>query len=431
MNNTSQKKIAVIGSGISGISSSYFLSSKYKVHLYEKNNYLGGHTRTINISEDNNLPIDTGFIVYNNKNYPDLIKFFEHLNIQTLNSNMSFSVSDMYSNIEYGGKNLTTIFAQYKNIVNLKFIKMIYEIYRFYKLCKKIDLQNMDKNITVNDFLNIYNFSSPVRKLHIYPLISSIWSSNQNDVINFPLELFLNFFNNHDLFNFKNRPQWKFLKGGSNTYIKKIIDMNKFSYSLNCDIIEVVRSDNQIKIINNNEEIIYDYLVIATHADQALKLLKKPTKDEKFILSMFEYTNNIAYLHSDPLMMPKNKKTWSSWNFIKNKQDNHSFTLTYWMNNLQKLQTNKDYFVTINPKEIPKKIHDKTIFKHPKFTIQTSAFQSKIKDIQGVNNTFLCGAYHGFGFHEDGIQSAAYVAKLLGVDIPWKRNNNFYNRLQY
>jgi len=308
---------------------------------------------------------------------------------------------------------------------------MIYEIYRFYNLCKKINLQNMDKNITVNDFLNIYNFSSSVRKLHIYPLISSIWSSNQDDVINFPFQLFLNFFNNHDLFNFRNRPQWKFLKGGSNTYIKKIIDMNKFSYSINSDIIEVIRSDDQIKIINNNEEHIYDYLVIATHADQALKLLKKPTKDEKFILSTFEYTNNIAYLHSDPSMMPKNKKTWSSWNFIKDEQDNHSFTLTYWMNNLQKLQTKKDYFVTINPKEIPKNIHDKTIFTHPKFTVQTTAFQRKIKDLQGVKNTFLCGAYHGFGFHEDGIQSAAYVAMLLGVDIPWKRNNNFYNRLQY
>ncbi len=431
MNNTSQKKIAVIGSGISGISSAYFLSSKYKVHLYEKNKYLGGHTRTINISTDNNLPIDTGFIVYNNKNYPDLVRFFDHLNVKTLNSNMSFAVSDAFSNIEYGGQNLRTIFAQHKNIFNFKYIKMIYEIYRFYELCKKKNLQNIDKNMTVNDFLNIYNFSSFVRNLHIYPLISSIWSSNQDDVINFPLKLFLNFFNNHDLFNFKNRPQWKFLQGGSNTYVKKIINMKKFSYSLNSDINNVIRFNNQIKIINNNKENIYDYLVIATHADQALKLLQNPTQEEKIILSIFEYTNNKAYLHSDPSMMPKNKKTWSSWNFIKDQKDKNAFTLTYWMNNLQKLQTKKNYFVTINPIEIPTEIHDKTIFTHPKFNMQTSKFQSKIKELQGVNNTFFCGAYHGFGFHEDGIQSAAYVAKILGVDIPWKRNNNFYNRLQY
>ncbi len=431
MNNTSQKKIAVIGSGISGISSAYFLSSKYKVHLYEKNKYLGGHTRTINISTDNNLPIDTGFIVYNNKNYPDLVRFFDHLNVKTLNSNMSFAVSDVFSNIEYGGQNLRTIFAQPKNIFNFKYIKMIYEIYRFYELCKKKNLKNIDKNMTVNEFLNINNFSSFVRNLHIYPLISSIWSSNQDDVINFPLKLFLNFFNNHDLFNFKKRPQWKFLQGGSNTYVKKIIDMKKFSYSLNSDINKVIRFNNQIKIINNNKENIYDYLVIATHADQALKLLQNPTKEEKIILSVFEYTNNKAYLHSDPSMMPKNKKTWSSWNFIKDQKDKNAFTLTYWMNNLQKLQTKKNYFVTINPLEIPNEIHDETIFTHPKFNMQTSKFQSKIKELQGVNNTFFCGAYHGFGFHEDGIQSAAYVAKILGVDIPWKRKNNFYNRLQY
>ena len=207
--------------------------------------------------------------------------------------------------------------------------------------------------------------------------------------------------------------------------------MKKFSYSLNSDINKVIRFNNQIKIINNNKENIYDYLVIATHADQALKLLQNPTKEEKIILSVFEYTNNKAYLHSDPSMMPKNKKTWSSWNFIKDQKDKNAFTLTYWMNNLQKLQTKKNYFVTINPLEIPNEIHDETIFTHPKFNMQTSKFQSKIKELQGVNNTFFCGAYHGFGFHEDGIQSAAYVAKILGVDIPWKRKNNFYNRLQY
>ena len=431
MNNISHKKIAVIGSGIAGISASYFLSSKYKVDLFEKNNYLGGHTRTVNISTDNNIPIDTGFIVFNNKNYPDLIKFFDHLNVQTLYSDMSFAVSDIFSNIEYGGKNLQTLFAQYKNIFNFRYLKMIYEIYNFYKLCKKTNLNNIDRNITVEDFLNINRFSYYVRNLHIYPLISSIWSTNQNNVNNFPLELFLNFFNNHDLFNFKNRPQWKFVQGGSNNYIKKIIDLKKFKYSLNTKILEVVRSDKQIKIIKNDEELTYDYLVIATHADQALEILQSPTKDERNTLSEFKYTKNRAYLHSDPSMMPRNKKTWSSWNLIRNHKENQCFTLTYWMNNLQKLQTNKDYFVTINPKKFPAIIHDETIFTHLKFNLQTKQSQSKIIDLQGVNNTFFCGAYHGYGFHEDGIQSAAYIAKMLDVDIPWKRNNNFYNRLKY
>ena len=431
MNNISKKKIAVIGSGIAGISASYFLSSKYDVHLFEKNNRLGGHTRTVNVLSDNNIAIDTGFIVFNDKNYPDLIKFFDHLNVQTFNSDMSFAVSDIFSNIEYGGKSFRALFAQYKNIFDFNYLKMIYEIYKFYKLCKNINLDRINQNITIEDFLNRNNFSSYLKKFHVYPLIASIWSTNQSDVINFPLKLFLNFFNNHDLFNFKDRPQWKFVQGGSNSYIKHILDLKKFNFSLNSKINQIVREDNQIRIIKNEEDLKYDYLVIATHADQALKILHKPSKEEKKILSDFKYTKNHAYLHSDISMMPRNKKTWSSWNFIKNEKENQSFTLTYWMNNLQKLQTKKEYFVTINPQRIPEIIHNENIFTHPKFDIKTMKSQKKLKELQGVSKTFFCGAYHGYGFHEDGIQSAAYISKLLGVDIPWKRDNNFYNRLMY
>ena len=222
MHNNQKKKIAVIGSGIAGISASYLLSSKYNVHLFEKNNYLGGHTRTIKVSTDNNLSIDTGFIVFNDRNYPDLIKFFDHLDVQTTNSDMSFAVSDVDYNIEYGGKNLKSLFAQYKNIFNISYLKMIYEIYRFYKLCKYTKLDNITNNYTIEDFLQKNHFSPYLKELHIYPLISSIWSANQIDISNFPLKLFINFFNNHDLFNFKDKPQWKFVQGGSNTYIKKL-----------------------------------------------------------------------------------------------------------------------------------------------------------------------------------------------------------------
>ena len=431
MRNNQKKKIAVIGSGIAGISASYLLSSKYDVHLFEKNNYLGGHTRTIKVSTDNNLPIDTGFIVFNDRNYPDLIKFFDHLNVQTTNSDMSFAVSDVDYNIEYGGKNLKSLFAQYKNIFNISYLKMIYEIYRFYKLCKNTKLDKITNNYTIDDFLKKNNFSSYLKDLHIYPLISSIWSANQRDISNFPLKLFLNFFNNHDLFNLKDRLQWKFVQGGSNSYIKKIIGLDKFSFSLNTKIKKIIRNENNIKIINNDEEVVFDYIIIATHADQALQIINNPTNNEKEILSKFDYTKNRAYLHSDRSMMPKNNNAWSSWNFIKNDKANTNFTLTYWMNNLQKLETSKEYFVTINPEKIPENIHNETFFTHPKFNLQTMKSQNKLKDLQGINNTFFCGAYHGYGFHEDGIQSAVYVSKMLGIDIPWKRDNNFYNRLFY
>jgi predicted NAD/FAD-binding protein len=431
VHNINKKKIAVIGSGIAGISASYFLSSKYDVHLFEKNNYLGGHTRTVKVRTDKNVSIDTGFIVFNDRNYPDLIKFFDHLDVQTINSDMSFAVSDSNYNIEYGGKNLKSLFAQYKNIFNISYIKMIYEIYRFYKLCRYTELDNITNNYTLEDFLQNNNFSTYLKQLHIYPLISSIWSTNQRDVRNFPLKLFLNFFNNHDLFNFKDRPQWKFVKGGSNSYIKKIIELDKFSFSLNTKIDKIIRSENNIKIIKNDEEIVFDYVIVATHADQALQIINNPTNNEKEILSKFEYTKNRAYLHSDRSMMPKNNKTWSSWNFIKSENINTNFTLTYWMNNLQKLQTSKEYFVTINPEKTPEYIHDDTFFTHPKFNLQTMKYHSKLKNLQGINNTYFCGAYHGYGFHEDGIQSAAYIARMLDVDIPWKRDNNFYNRLLY
>jgi len=431
VHNIHKKKIGVIGSGIAGISASYILSSKYDVHLFEKNNYLGGHTRTVKVQSDKNLSIDTGFIVFNDRNYPDLIKFLEHLDVQMMNSDMSFAVSDINYNIEYGGKNLKSLFAQYNNIFNINYLKMIYEIFRFYKLCKNTNLDNITNNYTIKEFIQNNHFSSYLQKLHIYPLISSIWSTNQRDVENFPLKLFLNFFNNHDLFNFKNRPQWKFVQGGSNSYIKKIIELDKFSFSLNAKIDKIIRSENNIKITKNNQEFVFDYIIIATHADQALQIINNPTKNEKEVLSNFKYTKNIAYLHSDRSMMPKNKKTWSSWNFIKSEKENTNFTLTYWMNNLQKLQTNKEYFVTINPPKTPENTHNQTIFTHPKFNLQTLKYQSKLKDLQGVNNTFFCGAYHGYGFHEDGIQSAVYISKMLNVDIPWKRDNNFYNRLLY
>ena len=432
MNSVGKKKIAVIGSGISGIAASYLLSSKYNVHLFEKNNRLGGHTRTINVLSDNNLAIDTGFIVFNDKNYPDLVKFFNHIDVLTANSDMSFAVSDNFRNIEYSGKNFKTLFAQYKNIFNPQYIKMIFEIYKFYKLCKNTNLNALNEYITIDKFLDLNNFSSYVRKLHIYPLLSSIWSNNHNDVLNFPLKLFLNFFNNHDLFNFKNRPQWKYVLGGSNTYIKKILDLKLFNYTLNSNISEIIRSKNQIKIIKENgDEKFFDFLVIATHADQALKLLQHPTDEEKNVLSNFDYTNNSAYLHSDDDLMPKNIKTWSSWNFINNAESDENYTLTYWMNNLQNLKSDKEYFVTINPSKVPKKIHNETVFQHPKFSINTSESQNKIRNLQGVNNTFFCGSYQGFGFHEDGIQSAAFVAKMMGIDLPWDRDKNFYNRLQF
>ena len=426
-----KERIAVIGSGISGISSAYFLSKKFDVHLFEKEGRLGGHTRTIFIKEDNNIPIDTGFIVFNENNYYDLTKFFYALNVDFEDSDMSFAVSNLAFNIEYSGKNFSTLFANLKNLFSYKYLKMIFEIYKLYKLCSKINLENNQKKISIKEFLDRYNFSDYVRKFHIYPMISSIWSSNIKDVEYFPLVSFINFFKNHGLFNLKSRPQWKFIKGGSKTYIEKVISLNLFKYSTNISINYVDRKNNKIEIFKkNNEKLIFDKIVFATHADQALSLINNPTKEEIDVLSNFKYSKNNAFLHSDVELMPKNTRTWSSWNFLDH-SESLNFTLTYWMNNLQKLKTSNNYFVTINPPFVPKNIWDKTIFEHPIFNSSTYQAQQKLHNLQGNLNTFFCGSYFGYGFHEDGIQSSALVANLMGVNLPWTRDKKFINRLQF
>lgn len=428
-----KEKIAVIGSGISGISASLFLSQKYKIYLFEKNNYLGGHTRTKTIEENKKIHnIDTGFIVFNNDNYPDFVKFLEYLNIETENSNMSFSVSIKNPEFEYGSNNLKSIFVQKKNIFSINFWNLLIEIIIFYNKCKKIQSSKILHDYTLEDFLKKNNYSKNIRDFHIYPMLSSIWSCNKNEIQKFPLVLFINFFNNHKLFNLKKRHQWKYIKGGSFKYIESILNKKLFKYETNKNVKKLIRKKNKITIIfDNNEFFDVDKIIIATHANQALNLLDNPSNDEYNILSKFKYTKNIAYLHSDNKYMPKRKEVWSSWNFLGEKKDDHSFSLTYWMNLLQKLNTEKNYFVSINPKQTPKQFYNKILFEHPIFNLETLEAQKKINSIQGYNNTWYCGSYCGFGFHEDSIQSSAYVADLLNANLPWKRPKDFFNRLQF
>ena len=244
-----RKKVAIIGSGISGLSASFFLSENFDVHLFEKNKILGGHTRTINFEDKlkNPLSIDTGFIVFNTDNYPDLVSLFNFLNVKFEDSNMSFSVACDFPFLEYGGNGLNSIFAQRKNILSIKFFSLLLEIRKFYKICRKLNNNNIDKNITIDHFLNENNFSNEIANYHIYPLISSIWSSNFEDVKKFPLTSFLHFFNNHGLFNLTKRPQWKFVSGGSSKYIDAIINKDLFNFSTNFKIKKIIRKNEKKK----------------------------------------------------------------------------------------------------------------------------------------------------------------------------------------
>ena len=426
-----KKRLAVIGSGISGLSAAFFLSKKYNVSLFEKNNTLGGHTRTVSIFEQKKkILVDTGFIVFNEKNYQDFTSFLNYLNVNSENSEMSFSVSNINKNIEYGGSNLNSLFSQRKNILSLKFIFFIFEILKLYRICKKLYLKiDLIDNISIEEFLTTNNFSKFIRDYHIYPMISSIWSSNSEKAKQFPLKSFIEFFSNHGLFNIISRPQWKYIKNGSSSYIKKLINKNMFSYETNFKIKTIKRENDNIEILSGNKTYKFDKLVLATHADQALSLIDKPTVEEKNILSIFKYSKNLAVLHSDEKHMPQRKLSWSSWNFIK-RSESDNFSLTYWMNKLQNLQSKKNYFVTINPTKLPENVIDQTSFEHPIFSLETLKAQKELYKIQGKKNTYFCGSYFGYGFHEDGIQSAANLCKYLDVDLPWKRNKNFISRVK-
>ena len=427
-----KNKVAIIGSGISGLSTALFLSKKFDVHLFEKNEELGGHTRTRYIKDDNIVrAIDTGFIVFNDRNYPDLKNFFEYLNVKTHNSDMSFSFSSISNNIEYGGSNFFTLFAQPKNLFSLSFLQLLRDIYLFYKQCNSLNNDELLNKFTIEEFLDYKQYDYKIKNFHIYPMISSIWSANKKDVKKFPLILFIRFFKNHGLFSFVDRPQWKFVEGGSINYIKNLIKKNLFNYYTNSKITKVDRTNDSIIIFLKDKKIKFDKVVFANHADQALQLISNPSLKEKSILSKFKYTKNKAYLHSDNMAMPSRKRVWSSWNFIEYHEKQNFFSLTYWMNKLQKIDSKKNYFVSINPGFIPEKVYDTATFDHPIFNFQTLKAQNEISEIQGLNNTFFCGSYCGYGFHEDGIQSAAYISNLLNIDLPWKRDINFKNRLKY
>ena len=343
-------RIAVIGSGISGLSAAHYLSKKNKVDLFEKEDHFGGHSYTIDVKDNNNhVPVDIGFIVFNFKTYPNFVKFLNDNGIEIEKSNISFSVSVKETEIEYCGKGLLGIFSNKKNLLNFDFFKMFFEIIKFYK--KSNNLKNIEENLTLDDFLKREKMSKYFINYHIIPMVSAIWSMPPYEAKQMPLKFFLKFFQNHGLFNLKNRPQWYTIKNRSRTYVKKILETISGEYYKNYRINKISRLSNGVKVYygGNNEFFDYDKVVIATHADEALSLITDPTPEEKSILANFKYKNNIAIIHTDETLMPKNKKAWSSWNSSVNKENTSETSITYWLNLLQNLKTNKNIFLSLNP----------------------------------------------------------------------------------
>ena len=398
-------KIAVIGSGISGLSAAYYLSKKHKVDLFEQDDHFGGHSFTYDIKEDNKVtPVDLGFIVFNELTYPNLIKFFQELDVPFEKSNMSFAVSIKNTNIEYGGSNLNAIFANKKNLFNIKFLKMINEIISFYKKAPLLLSQNITKE-TLGGYLNKLKLSNYFIEYHIIPMVAAIWSMPFEKAKDMPLKLFLNFFINHGLFKLKDRPQWYTVTNRSRTYVNKILNKISGEVFKNYQVNKIVRSENNVRVSIGNEYIDYDHVVLASHADQSLKMIDEPTKEEKEILTKFSYVSNNAYLHFDKNLMPQRKSAWSSWNSITKE---NKTCVTYWLNKLQNLKTEKNYFLTLNPAEKinEEKIIKKINFTHPYFNSENVSLQKDLHSLQGKKRTWFCGSYFGYGFHEDGLKSS-------------------------
>ena len=394
-------KIAIIGSGISGLSAAYYLSDQYEVDLFEKDSRLGGHTHTHTLELEKKVRVDSGFIVMNDRNYPLLTKLFLELEIELHPTSMSFSVDT--EDISWCSED----FRKFKFFNSLKKIRIFLEMIRFNNIAS-----NIDSIGSIEDWLKEKNFSEFFKKNYVYPMSASIWSSSQESISRFPMKSFSRFFNNHGLLDLIKRPQWFSVLGGSNTYIEKLINHSKINNVIKNANISVYREKEKVFVINNDEAHQYDAIIFACHANQVGELLNDMSSDEEEILSMFEYTTNKVLLHVDSSLMPNKKSLWSSWNSCKN--NNHDY-VSYWMNNLQKLDSKKDIFVTLGnyPDVDEEKIFKKIKYEHPLYSKKTIEGQKLIRSIQGNNKTYFTGAHLGYGFHEDGIKSSVEVIKNI------------------
>jgi len=416
-------KIAIIGSGISGLGAAYLLNPDHDITVYEKNDYIGGHSRTITAStQTGSTPTDTGFIVFNKKNYPHLTALFELINAPIVKSDMSFGVSIKNAWLEYGSK---SIFAQKKNFFRPQFWQMIFNILKFNQNAKKY--LEKKPNASLEQCLDDMKFGKWFREYYLQAMGAAIWSCSAETILKFPAQSFINFFENHGLLTINNHPQWYSVDGGSKEYVSRLTESFLHKIKLNTPIHSVSKLDNKkLEITTQDKQSEqFDAVIFACHADEALKINKVHANHAQKLLESFQYQDNQIIVHTDDSFMPHNRDAWASWVYLSDNNDNDnnkSVSLTYWMNNLQNLQTSQNIFVTLNPGRMPdaSKIIDTHTFSHPVFDKDAVAAQKQLNTIQGQDGIYYCGAYQRYGFHEDGLLSAVRVAKTLGTKIPWE-----------
>ena len=420
--NQPRQRIAIIGAGVSGLTTAWLLAEQHDVQLFEAGDYAGGHTNTEQVPLGGRTwPVNTGFIVFNDWTYPNFIKLMDRLGVQSEVSDMSFSVDCQNSGLQYNGTSLNTLFAQRKNLLNLPFLKMIQEILRFNKE-SRADLAagKLDDGETLGEYLNRNGYSRYFRNYYIVPMGAAIWSAPEIVLEQFPIRFFLQFFNNHGMLSVDDRPTWRVISGGSATYVNAMMDRLGDRTHLNSPVSSVTRDDDGVTVTVQGENQRFDQVVFACHSDQALKMIKGPTDQEREILGAIPFQNNDVVLHTDHTLLPSNRRAWAAWNYYIPGHSTEPVSVTYNMNILQNFHDAPETFcVTLNrTRDIdPDKIIKQFEYSHPVFSLDGVAAQNRYDEIGNQNRSHFCGAYWFNGFHEDGVCSALRVAKAFGVEL--------------
>ena len=411
MNQQNNQKIAIIGSGISGLTCAHHLSKNHEISVFEAEDYIGGHTHTVEVENRGEVSaIDTGFIVFNDRTYSEFIKMMDTLGVQYQPTEMSFSVRNDAIDLEYNGNTLNSLFCQRRNLVRPDFLKLVADIVRFNR---QVVRHGEDEDLTIGDFLAGQNYSKLFKENYLLPMISAIWSMGLASCSDFPLQFFVRFFDNHGLLNLINRPQWYTICGGSSSYIAPLIEPFKERIQCNTPVIRVERKEDSVDIITQEKTSSYDQVIFACHGNQALALLASPTETEQSVLQAFRTSTNSVILHTDTSFLPRRPLGWASWNYNMVDSANEQTALTYNMNILQRLSKKHTYLVTLNQQISDEYVLKKFTYRHPIFSLEAIKAQANWHKVSGYNRTHFCGAYWFNGFHEDGVKSGLRVAQAL------------------
>jgi len=417
-----RQRIAVIGAGVSGLTAAWLLAEHHDIEVFEAADYAGGHTNTERVSLGGRFwPVNTGFIVYNDWTYPNFIKLMDRLGVASEVSNMSFSVDSRRTGLQYNGTNLNTLFAQRRNLLNPRFLKMIREILRFNKETQQqLADQSIDDSETLGSYLDRNGYSAYFRHFYIVPMGSAIWSAPEVVLERFPIRFFLQFFSNHGMLSVDDRPTWRVITGGSAQYVDKMMERLDGRLRLSSPVQRVERDADGVTVVCTGDEQRFDQVVFACHSDQALAMLAQPTESEQQILGAIAYQNNDVVLHTDASVLPSNRRAWAAWNYLIPASSHEPVSVTYNMNVLQNFHSAEETFcVTLNRSHdiAPDKVIKKFEYAHPVFTLEAVAAQKRYNDIGNQNRSHFCGAYWFNGFHEDGVNSALRVTRAFGVEL--------------